>query len=331
MTLLNVEGFTLRMPKVYGDVPLLRDISFSIDRGETLGVVGESGSGKSLLSMSLMGLQPRSAVLSGSIRLEGQDLIGQTEREWRKVRGTRAAIIYQDALTSLNPGMRIRSQLSQARMDSRWGTPAALLDAVKIRDPERVLTAYPHELSGGQRQRVLIAMAIAGNPELIIADEPTTALDVTVQAQILALIDDLRKELKFGLLLVSHDLGLVAESTDRVMVMYAGDVVESGYTPVVLGAPRHHYTRGLVDSYRSLSSASRKLVPIMGTVPAPAEYSSACRFSPRCPRADEVCRTQRPTFQIGRRPGSELGGDTASIESGAACHHPLDRQLEEVR
>lgn len=309
---LSVTDLTIDFPRLYGSVGLLRDVSFDLAAGECLGVVGESGSGKSLLALSLMGLQPRSAQVSGSIRLSGDELVGRSERDFRALRGSQLAMIYQDALVSLNPGMRIRDQLQQAVRGDATRTPAELLDAVQIRDVDRCLRAYPHELSGGQRQRVLIAMAIAGRPTVVIADEPTTALDVTVQQQVMALLDELRRELNFGLIFVSHDLGLISRTADHVAVMYAGEIVELGKTSDVLRHPVHPYTSGLLESSRSLEEGRARLVQVPGSVPPPTDFAHACRFAPRCPLADETSRTVRP----------RLEGIDGS-DSLVACHHPL--------
>ncbi len=311
-TVLTVENLTLDFPRRYGRIGLLRDVNFTLAAGECLGIVGESGSGKSLLSLSLMGLQPPAAELSGSIRLGDRELVGLSERELRGVRGTDVSMIYQDALVSLNPGMRIRAQLEQAPRTGAFATPEEMLEAVQIRDVQRALRAYPHELSGGQRQRVLIAMAIAGNPRVIIADEPTTALDVTVQSQVMALLAELRRELKFGLVFVSHDLGLVGETADRIAVMYGGEIVEYGNVGDVLSRPAHPYARGLLDASRSLEEGADRLIPIPGAVPPPTEFAAACRFAPRCARATEVCVTERPLLM-----------HHAGAASEAACHHPL--------
>jgi peptide/nickel transport system permease protein len=317
-TVLSVEGLSLDFPRRYGRIGLLRDVSFDLAAGECLGIVGESGSGKSLLALSLMGLAPTSAEITGSIRLGGRELVGLGERELRDIRGHHVSMIYQDALVSLNPGMRICAQLEQAPRTGALSTPEAMLEAVQIRDVERALRSYPHELSGGQRQRVLIAMAIAGNPQVIIADEPTTALDVTVQSQVMALLSDLRRDLKFGLVFVSHDLGLIGRTADRIAVMYGGEIVEYGTTEAVLTRPAHPYARGLLDASRSLEEGRDRLIPIPGSVPPPTEFAAACRFAPRCARATEVCLTERPVLA---RP--------AGAASEAACHHPL--VAEEVR
>jgi peptide/nickel transport system permease protein len=226
----------------------------------------------------------------------------------RRLLGHEMAMVYQDALSSLNPAMTIRAQLKQLVRRGGRRSPQELLTLVGL-DPERTLRSYPHELSGGQRQRVLIAMALSRDPKLIVADEPTTALDVTVQAQVMELLLRLRSELGFALILVSHDLALVADVTDRVVVMYGGQIVETGVTADLVAAPAHHYTRGLLGSVLSLESAAERMTQIRGVVPAPADFPAGCRFADRCPLASEVCRTTAP-LPAGTRTHT------------AACHHP---------
>jgi peptide/nickel transport system permease protein len=273
-----------------------------------LGLVGESGCGKSLTALTVMGLQPRQARVRGQVRFRQRNLLAEPMRVRRRLLGHEMAMVYQDALSSLNPAMTIRAQLGQlVRRGGRRG-PAELLELVGL-DPERILRSYPHELSGGQRQRVLIAMALSREPELIVADEPTTALDVTVQAQVMELLLRLRAELGFALILVSHDLALVADVTDRVVVMYGGQIVESGVTADLVAAPAHHYTRGLLGSVLSLESAEERMTQIRGVVPAPADFPAGCRFADRCPRASEVCHAHAPV----------LAGTATHT---AACHHP---------
>lgn len=309
---LRVSNLTIDFPMSYGMIGLVRDVTFDVHQGECLGLVGESGCGKSILGLSLMGLQPPEAQLSGQIMVEGRNLLGQSERQWRLTRSRSLSMIYQDALTSLNPAMRVERQLRQALSRNPARTPADLLDAVQIRDVQRCLRSYPHELSGGQRQRVLIALAIAGEPRVIIADEPTTALDVTVQAQVMSLLDELRGELRFALVFISHDLGLVARVADRVAVMYAGDLVEIGLTNDVLTNPQHPYAAGLLEASRSLEEGRQRLAQIPGSVPAPSEFLSGCRFAPRCQYADVACQ-HRPVIQA-----------VATGESSVACWHPIE-------
>jgi peptide/nickel transport system permease protein len=315
--ILEVTDVTLRFPRRYGSTEILRDVSIELARGETLGVVGESGSGKSLLGLTILGLEPSAAVLTGRVAFAGRDMASMSGRERRQLRGDDIAMIYQDALVSLNPGMPIRKQLDQAIGRGRARTPRELLESVQLTDADRFLDAYPHQLSGGQRQRVLIAMAIAREPSLVIADEPTTALDVSVQAHILRLLDDLRDRLQFGLVLISHDLGLVASHAERIAVMYAGDVVETGATADVLAHPAHPYTAGLVEASLSLEQARPRLAQIPGIVPVPGDFSPACRFADRCARSAPICRSARPP--------------AVSTASGAAlCYFPLTEGAPEV-
>lgn len=305
---LAVENLAIGFDARHGGVDIVDGISFEVRPGEVLGLVGESGCGKSLTALTVMGLQPRDARVRGRIRFGGRDLLAEPMRVRRRLLGHEMAMVYQDALSSLNPAMTIRAQLQQLVRRGGRRSPAQLLALVGL-DPERTLRSYPHELSGGQRQRVLIAMALSRDPKLIVADEPTTALDVTVQAQIMELLLRLRAELGFALILVSHDLALVADVTDRVVVMYGGQIVETGVTADLVAAPAHHYTRGLLGSVLSLESAAERMTQIRGVVPSPADFPAGCRFADRCPRASEVCRTTAPGL---------LGTPTHT----AACHHP---------
>ncbi|MFE0540053.1 dipeptide/oligopeptide/nickel ABC transporter permease/ATP-binding protein [Streptomyces sp. NPDC058891] len=305
---LAVENLAIGFPGRHHGVDIVDGIGFEVHRGEVLGLVGESGCGKSLTALAVMGLEPREARVRGRVRFGERQLVGEPMRVRRRLLGHEMAMIYQDALSSLNPAMTIRAQLKQVlRRGGRRG-PAQLLALVGL-DPERTLRSYPHELSGGQRQRVLIAMALSREPRLIVADEPTTALDVTVQAQIMELLLALQEELGFALILVSHDLALVADVTDRVVVMYGGQIVESGVTADLVEAPAHHYTRGLLGSVLSLESSAERMTQIKGVVPAPADFPAGCRFADRCPLAREVCRTTAPDL---------LG----PVTHRAACHHP---------
>jgi peptide/nickel transport system permease protein len=247
--------------------------------------------------------------VSGQIRFAQRDLLSLRPGERRRHLGHDIAMIYQDALSSLNPAMTIRAQLKQFTRRGGTRTPAELLELVNL-DPERTLRAYPHELSGGQRQRVLIAMALSRDPKLIVADEPTTALDVTVQAQIMALLLRLQEELGFALILVSHDLALVSEIADRVVVMYGGQVAELGGTAEVVGSPRHHYTRGLLSAVLSLEENEARLTQIKGVVPAPAEFPAGCRFADRCPAARAKCHDETPV-RFGE-----------PVDHLVACHFP---------
>ncbi|MCR6636567.1 dipeptide/oligopeptide/nickel ABC transporter permease/ATP-binding protein [Devosia sp.] len=277
--LLEVRNLSIAFPR-HGSVNVVDDVSFSVRPGETMALVGESGCGKSITSLAIMGLLDPRAKISGEILFEGQNLLTMTERQRNGLRGKGIAMIYQDALSSLNPAMLIRSQMKQ--LTSRGGTRSAedLLELVGL-DPKRTLNSYPHELSGGQRQRVLIAMALTRNPKLVIADEPTTALDVTVQKQVVELLNRLREELGFAMLFVSHDLALVAEISHHIAVMYAGQLVEQGSSRDVLTQPIHEYTRGLLGAVLSIEAGASRLHQIRGVVPSPREFPKGDRFAPR--------------------------------------------------
>ncbi|WP_433186590.1 dipeptide/oligopeptide/nickel ABC transporter permease/ATP-binding protein [Actinoallomurus sp. CA-150999] len=307
--ILAVENLAIGFDDQHDGVDIVDGISFDVRPGEVLGLVGESGSGKSLTALTIMGLQPRGARVRGQVRFDHKELLTLGRSARRRLLGHDMAMIYQDALSSLNPAMTIKAQLKQVVRRGGRRSPAELLELVGL-DPARTLRSYPHELSGGQRQRVLIAMALSRDPKLIIADEPTTALDVTVQAQVIQLLLTLREELGFALILVSHDLALVSDVTDRVVVMYGGQIVETGVTSTLVGAPAHHYTRGLLGSVLSLESGAERLTQIRGVVPSPADFPAGCRFSDRCPMATDVCRTETPHL------------DGQGLRHSAACHHP---------
>jgi peptide/nickel transport system permease protein len=305
---LEVEDLSIAFEGRHNGVDIVDGISFEVRPGEVLGLVGESGSGKSLTALAVMGLLARGARVGGAVRFQGTNLLDLDTKHRRALMGRDIAMVYQDALSALNPALKIRTQLAQ--LISRGGTRSAeqLMQLVGL-DPRRTLSSYPHELSGGQRQRVVIAMALSRDPKLIIADEPTTALDVTVQAQIMELLLRLRDELGFALVLVSHDLALVSDVSDRVVVMYGGQIVEAGVTAEVIGAPGHHYARGLLGSVLSLESGAERLTQIAGVVPSPADFPAGCRFADRCPMATQVCREEAPALE----------GTTGHR---LACHHP---------
>ncbi|MFF8933789.1 dipeptide/oligopeptide/nickel ABC transporter permease/ATP-binding protein [Streptomyces paradoxus] len=314
---LAVENLAIGFDRRHGGVDVVDGISFEVHPGEVLGLVGESGCGKSLTALAVMGLLPKGARVRGQVRFRQRDLLAEPMRVRRRLLGHEMAMIYQDALSSLNPAMTIRAQLKQLVRRGGHRGPAELLTMVGL-DPGRTLRSYPHELSGGQRQRVLIAMALSRDPKLIVADEPTTALDVTVQAQVMELLLRLREELGFALILVSHDLALVADVTDRVVVMYGGQIVETGVTADLVGSPAHHYTRGLLGSVLSLESAQERMTQIRGVVPSPADFPAGCRFAGRCTLATEICRTTPP-------------GPVGTPTHTAACHHPaIDLVTSEV-
>ena len=291
------------------------DVSFSVRRGETLAIVGESGCGKSVTALSIMRLvpDPPGRIVGGSVTLEGTELLELDEAEMRAIRGNRISMIFQEPMTSLNPVIRIGDQITEAvrlhRSITRkeaWAKAVEMLRLVRIPEPERRATEYPHQLSGGMRQRAMIAMALACRPALLIADEPTTALDVTIQAQILALIVDLQKELGTGLILITHDLGVVAQTAQRVIVMYAGKKVEEASVEALFENPRHPYTRGLMASMPAVatfgSNSDARLVEIPGMVPSLTNLPPGCAFAPRCALAIERCRAEYPPLQ-------DWGGD----------------------
>lgn len=283
--LLEVRNLTIRFPERYGDTAIVDNVSFTVRPNETMALVGESGCGKSLTSLAIMGLLPKTAVVTGEILFDGVNVLELNNRERNKLRGHDMAMIYQDALSSLNPAMLIRSQFKQ--LTKRGGTRTAeeLLELVGL-DPVRTLASYPHELSGGQRQRVLIAMSLTRSPRLIVADEPTTALDVTVQAQVVDLLNDLREKLGFAMVFVSHDLALVASLAHKITVMYAGQVIESAPTRDLLIDPRHEYTQGLLGAVLSIEDEAPRLHQIQGTVPSPGNFATGDRFAERSLRPD---------------------------------------------
>ncbi|MFO1109397.1 MAG: ABC transporter ATP-binding protein [Bradyrhizobium sp.] len=286
------------------------DVSFHVRRGETLAIVGESGCGKSVSALSIMRLvpDPPGKIVGGSVTLEGKDLLALGEEEMRGIRGNRMSMIFQEPMTSLNPVMRIGDQITEAiRLHQNktarqaWARAVEMLRLVRIPEAERRAREYPHQLSGGMRQRAMIAMALACRPALLIADEPTTALDVTIQAQILALIVDLQKELGTGLILITHDLGVVAQTAQRVIVMYAGKKVEEASVDDLFADPRHPYTRGLMASMPAVISLGAKtdvrLTEIPGMVPSLTNLPRGCAFAPRCALAIERCREEYPPLQ----------------------------------
>ena len=309
-TVLEVKGLQTVFFTTSGLFKAVDDISFRVRRGETLAIVGESGCGKSVTALSIMRLvpDPPGRIVGGSIMLEGTDLLDLDETEMRAVRGNRISMIFQEPMTSLNPVMRIGDQITEAvrlhRTMTRkeaWNQAIEMLRLVRIPVPERRAQEYPHQLSGGMRQRAMIAMALACRPALLIADEPTTALDVTIQAQILALVLELQKELGTGLILITHDLGVVAQTAQRVIVMYAGKKVEEADVETLFADPKHPYTRGLMASIPAVPSLSTKndarLVEIPGMVPSLTNLPPGCAFAPRCALAIARCREEYPPLQ----------------------------------
>ena len=284
-------------------VPVLHGVNLDLHRGETLGVVGESGCGKSVTWMAVLRLLGKRARIRGEISLNGEDIAGLSEREMTRVRGKRIAMIFQDPSSSLNPVQTVGRQIIEAiglhqglRGAQARAEAVRLLDRVQIPSADQRLRAWPHELSGGMNQRVMIAMALAGQPELLVADEPTTALDVTIQAQILDLLQDLQRETGMGLVLVSHDLGVISQVCDRVMVMYAGRVVEQASAQQMFASAQHPYTQGLMAALPDLDGPVTRLQAIAGTVPSPMALPTGCSFAPRCARAMSVCEQSRPAL-----------------------------------
>lgn len=318
--LLDVKGLKTYFFTRDGVVRAVDGISFSVQRGETLAIVGESGCGKSVTSLSILRLiaSPPGRTIEGSVLFEGRDLLGLPEAEMRKVRGDAISMIFQEPMTSLNPVLTIGHQIAEvltlhrglSRQDATLRA-VEMLRLVKIPEPEQRVAQYPHQLSGGMRQRVMIAMALACEPRLLIADEPTTALDVTIQAQILDLMRELKQRTGAAIVLITHDLGVVAEMAQRVVVMYAGRKVEEGSVEAVFANPRHPYTRGLLDSIPKLGTASRgtgtRLAEIAGTVPSLSGAIVGCAFAPRCTYATARCLNEYPPFEE-KAPGQ-----------GAAC------------
>ena len=286
-----------------GAVKAVEGVSFSIAKGETLGVVGESGCGKSVTALSIMRLVGSPGkIVSGQILLDGQDLLALREPEMRRIRGNRISMIFQEPMTSLNPVFTIGNQIMEAILIHQNVSKAEaqnrtieMLQKVKISAAETRIHEYPHQMSGGMRQRIMIAMALACNPDVLIADEPTTALDVTIQAQIMELLADLQREFRMSIILITHNLGLVAEVTDHIAVMYASQIIEYTTTKQLFGTPLHPYTHGLLTSIPTLGTPKdQKLNVIPGMVPNPLSFPSGCKFHPRCPVAEERCKTEEP-------------------------------------
>ena len=301
-SLLKVDGLQVQFQTKKGVNTSVDGVSFSIGKGEILGIVGESGCGKSVTSLSILQLLGTNAKISqGSIKLSGRELLGLSEEEMCKIRGNEIAMIFQDPMTALNPTLTIGEQLIEplvihqgySKADARKEA-VEVLKKVGIAAPEKRMKEYPHQLSGGMRQRVMIAMAVSCAPKLLIADEPTTALDVTIQAQILELMLELRQNMETAIILITHDMGVVAETADNILVLYAGKVVEYGSVKDIFNAPKHPYTQGLLSSIPPLQEDVEELNTIEGTVPAPGQMPAGCRFGPRCPHAGEHCRREQP-------------------------------------
>ena len=328
--LLEVSDLRVEFNSRQGHVKAVRGLSYSLEEGQAMALVGESGSGKSVSALALLNLLPRktSKITAGSIKFRGQELVGLSEKEMRKLRGGSIAMIFQDPLTSLNPVLTISQQIveqleehGKAKGKQARQRAIELLDLVGIPAPDQRVEQYPHQLSGGMRQRAMIAMALSCEPALLLADEPTTALDVTIQAQILELLAKLQKELKMSLVLITHDLGVVAGFTEKLTVMYAGSAVEQGFTAEVLAAPSHPYTVGLLRSIPRLDRPREgALMPIPGMPPDMTKVSAGCPFQPRCESATEKCVSNIPLLT------------QVMTNREAACFYPrTNSSMEQVR
>jgi len=296
MTLLNVSDLTVTLATSTGDADAVRNLSFSLDHGEILGIAGESGSGKTMTALSILGLLPYKGKASGSINFEGREVLGSSKKEFQHMRGKEISMIFQDPMTSLHPMLTVQTQLTEhMRYHNKMSKSAAresalkLLDTVKIPDPASALRAHPSQFSGGMRQRIAIAMALACEPKLLIADEPTTALDVTVQAGILRLLHQIRDERNLSIMIITHDLGVLSSLTDKILIMYAGSEVESGPTRELLSNPRHPYSQGLIAALPGASREGKFLTSIHGMPPELGNFPSGCAFHPRCGFAEDRC------------------------------------------
>ena len=325
MSLLEVKDLHTSFFTDAGEVKAVNGVSFFLDRGKVLGIVGESGSGKSVTAYSIMQiLAGTGKIVSGSIKLDGQELVGAGEKVMKTVRGNKISIIFQDPMTSLNPTYTIGRQLMEAILlhtdrnkKEAWDRAVEMLRLVNVNEPEKRMKQYPFEFSGGMRQRVMIAMALACEPDILIADEPTTALDVTIQAQILELMTSLQKELGMAIIMITHDLGVVAQLCDEVIVMYAGSICEQGTADEIFYNPCHEYTKGLMRSIPSSNTAGKKLQPITGTPIDLLNMPAGCPFAPRCDAAMKICIKQRCE-------NMQLNGDHR-----AACWMNVKRGVED--
>jgi peptide/nickel transport system ATP-binding protein len=319
--LLDVRGLTVRFPTSDGVVQAVSDVTFSLSRGETLGVVGESGSGKSVSNLAIMGLLNRQrTAISGEVDFMGRDLLTLPQDDLRHIRGKDIAMVFQDPFACLHPMYRVGAQIAEAvtahqdvSKDAAWARAIELLDHVGIPNAKSRARDYPHQFSGGMRQRAMIAMALVHNPSILICDEPTTALDVTVQAQIIELIEEVKREFDIGVILVTHDLGVVSETANSVMVMYAGRIMEYGPARQIFEQPQHPYTWGLLDSMPSIERRLSALVPIEGSPPSLLAPPSGCPFHPRCRYRFEPCPVDRPPLVA---PAPEAHPDACWLEWG---------------
>jgi oligopeptide transport system ATP-binding protein len=317
--ILNIDGLSVSFVQRNANIPAVRQVSFAVQSRECIGIVGESGSGKTQVFMAAMGLLPGNSAVDGGVRFEGVDILRAPPSQLNRIRGSRLTMIFQDPMTSLTPHLKIGIQLAEVLVchaGKSWSESLAaarrMLERVRVPEAARRLQQYPHELSGGLRQRVMIAMSLLCEPALVIADEPTTALDVTVQAQIIDLLRAMREEVGMALVLISHDLGVVAGLADRILVMYAGRVVENAAATELFEYPQHPYSAELLKCVPSLSGPLLDRLPTLaGQPPQPGDSLDGCAFAPRCPRAAERCRAERP----------ELRGNAG--ETQVACHFPL--------
>lgn len=314
MALLEVKDLVVR----FGPNPAVRGVSFSLESGVRTGLIGESGCGKTVTALAILGLLPPNASVTGSVRFEGEEMLGRKEREVARLRGDHLGVVFQEPMTALNPLMKVGRQIAEvlqihdkAKRGEANRRALDLIEMVRIDHPDDTAQRYPHQLSGGQRQRIVLAMALAGDPRLLIADEPTTALDVTVQAEILLLLNDLVRDLDTSLLLISHDLALVSSICEDLMVMYGGTIVEGGTMSDVFSRPLHPYTSALREA-SDLDGADDRLRTVEGSVPSLGEFPTGCVFRNRCPKADDVC-LEVPVLRVPPGEAHE-----------AACHHPVD-------
>jgi oligopeptide transport system ATP-binding protein len=321
---LSIDDLSVSFAQDGAHVPAVRQVSLTVAPRECVGIVGESGSGKTQLFMAAMGLLAGNAMAEGRVRFERADILGASAPRLNRIRGSKLSMIFQDPMTSLTPHLKIGAQLAEVMVchaDKSWSeariAARRMLERVRVPEPERRLNQYPHELSGGVRQRVMIGMSLLCDPALVIADEPTTALDVTIQAQIIELLRAMRREVGMALVLISHDLGVVAGLADRILVMYAGRIVESAAAAALFQQPHHPYTAELLKCIPSLSGPRLERLPTLaGQPPQPGDSVVGCAFAPRCPRAAERCRVERPVLE-------DAGLAQGRIAHQVACHFPL--------